>query len=151
MPAKATGSSPPDWARATRSASKPATAFTETTSPRTPLEAGLGWVVKLDKGDFIGREALQQVKEEGPSRKLVGFVMEERGIPRHDQAILDPEGHEIGVVTSGTQSPILEEGIGLGYVPNDSVYTEPGSHLAIRSRGRPRMARVQKPPFHKND
>lgn len=120
------------------------------TEDTNPLEAGLGWVVKLDKGDFIGREALQQVKEEGPSHKLVGFVMEERGIPRHDQAILDPEGHEIGVVTSGSQSPILEEGIGLGYVPNDPVYTEPGSRLAIRSRGRPRMARVQKPPFHKN-
>ena len=112
-------------------------------------EAGLGWITKPDKDDFVGRDALVQVKAEGPSRKLVGFVMEERSIPRHDYPILDTDGTEIGVVTSGSQSPILEKGIGLGYVPNDPAYTTPGAEIAISVRGRAFPARVTKPPFHK--
>ncbi len=114
-----------------------------------PYEARLGWITRLDKGDFVGREALRQVKEAGPARKLVGFVMEQRSIPRHGYAILNLEGEEIGVVTSGSQSPVLGQGIGLGYVPNDPAYTEPGAALAISVRGRPFPARVVKPPFHK--
>lgn len=112
-------------------------------------EAGLGWITKPDKGDFIGRDALLEAKTNGPNRKLVGFVMEERSIPRHGYPILDADGNEIGVVTSGSQSPILEKGIGLGYVPNDPAYTTPGSEIAVSVRGKAFPARVQKPPFHK--
>ncbi len=119
------------------------------TEETNPLEAGLGWIVKLDKGDFVGREALQQVKTKGPQRKLVGFVMEERGIPRQGYPILSDSGEEIGYVTSGSQSPILERGIGMGYVPNEPEFTEPGRRLAVSARGRALTATVQKPPFHK--
>lgn len=114
-----------------------------------PLEAGLGWITKLGKGEFIGREKLQRVKEEGPARKLIGFVLEKRGIPRHDCAILTPEGKQIGTVTSGTQSPILQKGIGLGYVLNEPSHTAPDTPLVINIRGRDYPARVRKPPFHK--
>ena len=114
-----------------------------------PLEAGLGWTVKLDKGDFVGKEALERVKAEGPKRKLVGLVMEQRGIPRHGYEIL-ADGEAIGVVTSGTQSPVLGKGIALGYVPNEAAYTEPGRPLEVALRGRPAPATVQKPPFHKS-
>lgn len=120
--------------------------ITENTSP---LEAGLGWVVKLDKGDFIGREALQREAEAGPERKLVGFTVDGRGIPRKDYPIVDADGDDIGVVTSGSQSPMLEQGIGLGYVPNESSYTEPGQPLGIQARRRTLDATVAKPPFHK--
>ena len=114
-----------------------------------PLEAGLGWLTKLDKGDFIGRETIQQVKTEKPSRKLVGFVLNDRGIPRRGYPILDTKGNQIGIVTSGTQSPILRKGIGLGYVLNSREYTEPGTVIAISLRGRQLAATIQKPPFHK--
>ena len=115
-----------------------------------PYEAKLGWITKLEKGDFIGREALSRIKEAGPARKLVGFVMEQRSIPRHGYAILNADDEEIGVVTSGSLSPVLGQGIGLGYVVNDPAYTEPGAALAVSVRGRPFPARVVKPPFHKN-
>ncbi len=114
-----------------------------------PLEAGLGWLVKLDAGSFVGREALQAAKENGLEKKLVGFVVEERGIPRAGQALLGEDGEEIGTVTSGTQSPILEKGIGLGYVPSDAAFTEPGRPLGVQSRRRALKAQVAKPPFHK--
>ena len=120
------------------------------TEQTNPYEAGLGWLVKLDKGDFVGRDALAEIKENGPNRMLVGFVSEERSIPRHDHIIQSPEGDEIGIVTSGTQSPILDTGIGLGYVPNDPTYTEPGQPLHIASRRRTFQATVQKPPFHED-
>ena len=119
------------------------------TEDTTPYEAGLGWVTKLDKGEFIGRAALEQSKKDGPNRKLIGFVMEERGIPRHDYPIVDAEDREIGIVTSGTQSPILNQGIGLGYVKNDPLYTTPGHKIGIQVRGQARIAKVAKPPFHK--
>lgn len=119
------------------------------TEETNPLEAGLGWLVKLDKGDFIGRNALLEVKASGPDRKLVGFVLEERGIPRAGLPIASEAGVEIGVVTSGTQSPILQTGVGLGYVPNHSSYTEEGATLKVASRGRLLRARVERPPFHK--
>ncbi len=121
------------------------------TEQTNPYEAGLGWLVKLGKGDFIGRDALKTIQEEGPERSLVGFVATERGIPRPDHVIQSPDGESIGVVTSGTQSPVLDTGIGLGYVPNDPAYTEPGQPLIIASRRRSFEAVVETPPFHKDD
>ncbi len=121
------------------------------TEQTNPYEAGLGWLVKLDKGEFIGRETLRTIAEEGPSRKLVGIVAAERGIPRHDHLILSPEEKEIGIVTSGTQSPVLDTGIGLGYVSNNPAYTEPGQSLLIASRRRSFEATVEPPPFHESD
>lgn len=120
------------------------------TDETSPLEAGLGWITKLDKGDFVGKGPLERAKTEKPARKLVGFVMEERGIPRHGFPIVNMEGREIGVVTSGTQSPILQKGIGMGYVPNDEAYTTPGQQIGIAQRGAVRTAVVTRPPFHKS-
>lgn len=121
----------------------------DVTEEQNPYEAGLGWLVKLDSGDFVGVEALREVKADGPAKKLIGFVMEERGIPRHGQMLADEEGEDLGEITSGTQSPILSKGIGMGYVPNEAQYTEPGSTIYVSSRGRKRQATVAKPPFHK--
>ena len=114
-----------------------------------PLEAGLDWLVKFDKGDFIGRDALEEIRQEGPDRQLVGFVVEERGIPRSDYLILNTDEEEIGIVTSGSQSPVLDQGIGLGYVPRAERYTTPGSTLLVESRRRLLEATVRTPPFHK--
>jgi aminomethyltransferase len=119
------------------------------TDDTNPIEAGLGWVTKLDKGDFIGREALRKVKEEGPKRRLVGFVLQERGVPRSGYRILDENDAAIGTVTSGSQSPVLGQGIGLAYVANDERFTKPGSKIRIETRGRGLRAEVRKPPFHK--
>jgi aminomethyltransferase len=121
------------------------------TEQTNPYEANMGWLVKLDEGEFIGRDALESIADDGPKRKLVGFVAAERGIPRHDHIIQSPDEQEIGIVTSGTQSPILDTGIGLGYVPNDPKYTEPGQSLLIASRRRSFEATVKKPPLHKDD
>ncbi|MCS7176929.1 MAG: glycine cleavage system aminomethyltransferase GcvT [Candidatus Kapabacteria bacterium] len=115
----------------------------ETTNP---LEAGLGWITKLDKGEFIGREALLRVKQEGLKRRLVGFRTEsERAIPRPGYAIV--EGQEfIGRVTSGNISPVLRCGIGMGYVP--ATAAEPGTRLEIVGHGGRRFAaEVVKLPF----
>lgn len=115
-----------------------------------PLAAGLSWLVAFDKGPFIGREALQEIKAQGPAEKLVGFVMDERGIPRRGYALHAPDAGDmaIGRVTSGSQSPVLERGIGLGYVRNTDAFTTPGAGLHVAVRGRPRAATVVKPPFH---
>jgi aminomethyltransferase len=118
------------------------------TTETNPFEAGLGWIVKLDVGDFIGRDALQDIKAAGIQHKLVGFVIEDRGIPRHGYPIHDPDGPPIGTVTSGSQSPMLDQGMGLGYVPNETKYTEPGQPLQIDAGRRRLAARVVKPPFH---
>lgn len=120
------------------------------TDETSTYEAGLDWITKLKKGDFVGKTALERIKADSPSRKLIGFVMNERGIPRHDNVIVDADGNEIGIVTSGTQSPILSQGIGMGYVPNDPQYTAPGSVIGISSRGKTREAIVTRPPFHKS-
>ena len=120
------------------------------TDETSPYEAGLGWITKLDKGDFVGKQSLSRIKADGPSRKLVGFIMDERGIPRQSHVIVDSENNEIGIVTSGSQSPILNQGIGMGYVPNESQFTAPGSKIGILSRGKTRQATVTKPPFHKS-
>lgn len=111
----------------------------------TPLEAGLGWIVKLDKGDFIGREALAKQKAEGPTRKLIGFTLTDRGIPRQGYPILK-DGTRVGEVTSGTQSPSLKIPIGMGYVPIE--LSNEGSTFEVEIRGRPTAARVVKTPFY---
>jgi aminomethyltransferase len=107
------------------------------------ISAGLGWVCALDK-DFNGVEELRRVKEAGPQRKLAAFVMEEAGIPRQGMAIV-----EGGEVTSGSHSPMLERGIGMGYVPAELA--QPGAQLTIDVRGRPRRARVVKKPIYSRE
>lgn len=110
----------------------------------SPLEAGLGWITKFNK-DFIAKEILQKQKEEGVKRKLIAFKMTDRGIPRHDYPIVDADGNEIGHVTSGTQSPMLKEGIGLGYVTTQNAQT--GSEIYIQVRNKNLKAEVVKLPF----
>jgi aminomethyltransferase len=109
-----------------------------------PLEAGLGWVVKPAKGDFIGRAAIEECRARGVSRKLIGFEMAERAIPRHGYRIL-AEGRPVGAVTSGSFGPSVERGIGLGYVPADLAAV--GSPLDVEIRGRAEPARVARTPF----
>lgn len=110
----------------------------------SPLEAGLGWITKFTK-EFTNAAALKKQKEQGVSRKLVGFKMIDKGIPRHDYAIKDAAGNVIGRVTSGTISPVLGSGIGLGYV--QSAHASTGTEIFIDVRGRNLKASVQKPPF----
>ena len=116
------------------------------TAETNPIEAGLGWITKLDKGPFIGSRAIARVKEEKPARRLVAFRMEERAIPRPGYIILH-DGREIGQVTSGTQSPTLRRGIGLGYVAKP--HARVGTTLQLDIRGRVAGATVVKPPFVK--
>ncbi len=110
----------------------------------SPLEAGLGWVTKFSK-DFIAKDILQKQKTAGLSRKLVGFIMIDRGIPRHGYAIKDEHHQQIGVVTSGTQSPTLGVGVGLGYV--DIAYAHVDAEIYIDIRGKLLKAKVVKLPF----
>lgn len=112
----------------------------------SPLEAGLGWITKFNK-EFTNSEALKKQKEEGVTRKLVGFELTERGIPRHDYEIVNKEGNVIGIVTSGTMAPSLNKGIGLGYVPAD--LSAPDSEIFIRIRNKDIPAKVVKLPFYK--
>jgi len=112
----------------------------------SPLEAGLGWITKFDK-EFINSENLKKEKENGPKRKLIGFELLERGIPRHDYEIVDANGTVIGVVTSGTQSPSLNKGIGLGYVTTENSKVD--SEIFIRIRKNDIPAKVVKTPFYK--
>ncbi|HYM60831.1 MAG TPA: glycine cleavage system aminomethyltransferase GcvT [Thermoanaerobaculia bacterium] len=112
----------------------------------TPLEADLGWIVKIEKGDFAGRDVLLREKAEGPRRKLAGFEMIDRGIARHGYPVVD-RGEEIGVVTSGTHSPTLKKAIGLAYLPLDK--TVPGTEINVLIRGKETKARVIPTPFYK--
>jgi aminomethyltransferase len=112
----------------------------------SPLEAGLGWVTKFSK-NFTNSASLQQQKQEGTKRKLVGFEMIDRGIPRHDYEIVDAEGNSIGKVTSGTQSPSLQKAIGMGYVKNE--FAKEGAEIFINIRDNKVKAKVVKPPFYK--
>ncbi len=112
----------------------------------SPLEAGLGWITKFTK-DFTNSTALKSQKEAGVSRKLVGFEMIDRGIPRHGYEIADAAGNIIGVVTSGTQSPTLQKAIGLGYV--QKAHTAEGSDIYIKIRDKAIKASVVKTPFLK--
>ncbi|HEX2093463.1 MAG TPA: glycine cleavage system aminomethyltransferase GcvT [Longimicrobiaceae bacterium] len=113
---------------------------------RTPLDAGLGWVVKLDKGDFVGREALVRQKEEGIRHRLVGFVLRERGFPRHGYPV-SVDGTVAGEVTSGVLSPSLGYGIGMAYIP--AAAAKPGTEIGIVIRDRAVPAEVVRPPFYK--
>ena len=112
----------------------------------SPIEAGLGWVTKFAEGkDFIDRELLARQKAEGVSRKLVGFKMIDRGVPRHGYRLAAPDGSDIGCVTSGTMSPMLRTGIGLGYVKSE--YAAVGTAIAVVIRDRLIKAEVVKYPF----
>ncbi|MDM8326203.1 glycine cleavage system aminomethyltransferase GcvT [Bacteroides gallinaceum] len=114
----------------------------------SPIEAGLGWITKfVDGKNFTARSILERQKAEGVSRKLVGFEMIDRGIPRHGYKLTDADGNEIGHVTSGTMSPIRKIGIGLGYVKTE--YSKPSSEIFLDNRGRKLKAMVVKPPFRK--
>ncbi len=112
----------------------------------SPLEAGLGWITKFTK-DFVNSEALEKEKQHGPERKLIAFEMDERGIPRHGYDIVDGNGKTIGTVTSGTMSPSIGTGIGMGYVP--TIFSKIGSKIHIQIRKNTIPASVVKLPFYK--
>ena len=112
----------------------------------SPFEAGLGWITKFTK-DFVNSEVLENEKKRTPERKLIGFELDEKGIPRQGYDIVDGQGQKIGEVTSGTMSPSLGKGIGLGYVPTVFSSAESKIHIQIRKNRVP--ATVVKPPFYK--
>ena len=112
----------------------------------SPIEAGLGWITKFTK-EFTNSAALKEQKEKGTERKLVGFEMIERGIPRHDYPIVNADGNTIGKVSSGTQAPSLQKAIGLGYVKTE--FAELGTEIYISIRNTPVKAKVVKYPFYK--
>jgi aminomethyltransferase len=113
-----------------------------------PIEAGLGWVVKPEKSiEFIGRKHVVSVKQGGPKRKLIAFVMNEKGIPRHGCDVR-VDGSTVGNVTSGTHSPSLDQGIGMGYVATE--FSGVGQAISIVIRGNPVAATIIKPPFVQN-
>ncbi|MGV6845487.1 MAG: glycine cleavage system aminomethyltransferase GcvT [Lutibacter sp.] len=112
----------------------------------SPIEAGLSWITKFTK-DFVNAEMLKKQKEEGVSKKLVAFKLDDRGVPRHGYEIVDEENNVIGEVTSGTMSPSLKIGIGMGYVPK--TYAKLGSKIGIKVRNKSLAATVVKLPFYK--
>jgi aminomethyltransferase len=112
----------------------------------SPLEAGLGWITKFNK-EFTNSANLKAQKEAGVSKKLVGFEMQERAVPRHDYEIVDADGNVIGIVTSGTMSPSMNKGIGLGYV--SAAFSGVDSDIYIRIRKNDVPAKVVKLPFYK--
>lgn len=112
----------------------------------SPIEAGLGWITKFTK-DFVNADYLKAQKENGISRKLVAFELTERGIPRKDYPIVDAQGNEIGIVTSGTMSPSLGKGIGLGYVPKE--ISKSGNEIFIQVRKKAIPATIVRLPFYK--
>ena len=112
----------------------------------SPIEAGLGWITKFTK-PFINSEALKAQKEAGVARKLVGFELVDKGIPRHGYEVVDGQGNVVGVVTSGTQSPSLGKPIGMAYVPAASA--KAGSEIYIQIRGKALKAVVTSIPFYK--
>ncbi|MBJ6369412.1 glycine cleavage system aminomethyltransferase GcvT [Snuella sedimenti] len=112
----------------------------------SPIEAGLGWITKFTK-DFTNSEALEEEKRRGPKRKLIAFELDERGIPRQGYDIVDANGNKIGEVTSGTMSPSLNKGIGLGYVPTTLAGVDSKINIQIRKNAVP--ATVVKLPFYK--
>jgi aminomethyltransferase len=113
----------------------------------TPLEAGVEWTVSLAKKEFIGRAPLQALKERGLARRLVGFELLEKAVPRHGFQIHSSAGSApIGTITSGNLSPLLQKGIGLAYLPVD--YTAPGTPLIVDIRGKAVPAHVVKTPFY---
>ena len=114
----------------------------------TPIEAKMGFAVKLDKGDFIGKDVLQKQKEEGASRKLQGFEITGKGIARTGYEVYDKEGNQVGVVTSGTQSPATKRSIGFAMVDTD--FHEIDKEFVIKVRNKDVDAKFVKTPFHKN-
>ncbi len=114
----------------------------------SPIVAGLGWITKFTEGnDFIDRELFEAQKANGVPRRLKGFVMQERAIPRQHYEVVDAEGNVIGEVTSGTMSPMLKQGIGMAYL--DKPYWKDGSEIFIKIRNKTARALVQRPPFYK--
>jgi aminomethyltransferase len=113
----------------------------------SPIEAGLGWITKFNK-EFTNSDNLKKQKEAGVTKKLIGFEMQERAVPRHDYEIVDANGNNIGIVTSGTMSPSLNKGIGIGYVTIDNSAVD--SEIFIRIRKKDVPAKVVKMPFYKN-
>ena len=114
----------------------------------SPIEAGLGWITKFAEGkNFTNRAELERQKKEGVNRKLCAFELVDKGIPRHGYEIADAEGNIIGVVTSGTMSPVLKKGIGMGYVKPE--FAKAGTEICIKVRGRNLKAQVVKAPFRK--
>lgn len=119
--------------------------ISDTTSP---IEAGLGWITKIDKpDDFFSKETFVKQREDGTERKLVGFTVDDRRVPRHDYEIVDNEGNLIGIVTSGTMSPSLEVPIGMGYVPKK--FAKKGTKIGIKIRSKILEATVTRLPFYK--
>jgi aminomethyltransferase len=116
----------------------------ETTNP---IEAGLAWVVKLDKAMFVGKDALAAVKAAPLPRKLVGFEVEGRGIARHGYLLRDVDGNEVGICTSGSPGPTVGKTIGLGYLP--TAMTQVGTKFLVDCRGKNIGAVVVKTPFYK--
>jgi len=116
----------------------------ETTNP---WEAGLGWIVKLEKGDFVGRDALINIKTKGIERKLICFKLTDRGFPRHGYPIIRGD-EEVGIVTSGTHSPSLEVGVGMGYIETGNH--KPGTEIGVMIRNHQIKGIVEKPPLYKN-
>ncbi|HMW38929.1 MAG: glycine cleavage system aminomethyltransferase GcvT [Saprospiraceae bacterium] len=114
----------------------------------SPLEAGLGWITKIDKGDFNGKEWLLRQKKHGLQRKLVAFVMEDRRVPRHHYEIVDTNGHKIGYVTSGTFSPSLNQSIGLAYVPLTEA--KEGNMIRVQMGSKVMEGTIVKLPFYKS-
>ncbi len=112
----------------------------------SPIEAGLGWITKFNK-EFTNSKNLKKQKEAGVTKKLVGFELTERGIPRHDYEILDANGNNIGIVTSGTMAPTVGKGIGMGYVKTE--FAAEGSEIFIQIRNNKVAAKVVKLPFYK--
>lgn len=112
---------------------------------RTALESGLGWIVKLDAGDFVGREALAAEKARGPKHRLIGIRLLERGFPRPGYPLVH-EDRDVGIVTSGVASPSLGCGVALGYLPAQAA--RPGTDVGVRIRGRVVAGRTQRPPFY---
>lgn len=114
----------------------------------TPLESGLGWITKFaDNKPFVGREVLEKIKLEGVNKKLCCFELIDRGIPRQGYEIVDANNEVIGIVTSGTMSPTLKKGIGMGYVKTE--YAKPGSEIVIKIRNKSLKAVTVKAPFRK--
>lgn len=114
---------------------------------RTPIEAKLGWIVKPDKGEFIGRDVLVAQKSDGTPQRLVAIEVTGRGIPRHGYPILSADGESLGEMTSGTFSPTLKKGIGFGYVNSDHAGID--TVLAVEVRGRAVAAKVVRSPFYR--
>ncbi len=111
----------------------------------TPLESGLGWITKLEKGDFVGKDVLVRQKEAGVTRRLVGLRLTDRGFPRHGYPIVS-QGQDVGEVTSGVVSPSLGSGIAMGYIPTE--LSKAGTEVGVRIRDKVIPAVVHRPPFY---